>query len=366
MIASNATAATTSSYLWSPDGTLTNIGNLGGKSTHALEVNDQGQVIGRSETSLGIESAFFWSRETGMLDLGGSKAVALNEQGQVVGWASSYAFFWDPATDAFQRIGELDVKAQPYDMNNRGEVVGYVHVGKNSQPKAFYWNSAEGMTEIELPGAPAFSCAFRINDAGEVLAIARDSENRERTFSWRPGQEAREQTLPDLLLPQLDWGLMAASTTSSMALIGSNLPGSKLAEELAKVDFGAHEEATALAQPVKMNGRGQIAGNLVRPELSEIEAVLWEIRLPKVEESIRGVLGQLEGNTTPPSNLKLELEAALHALADNDYQAAASSLSAFLDALIASGSSIPESTRARCIQPIQESLDRISHFTVLE
>ncbi len=364
VLASDQTGVTAASYLWSPESTLVNIGSLGGKSTHALEVNDRRQVIGTSETSFGIESAFFWSPETGMLDLGGSKAVALNEQGQVVGWAASYAFFWDPATGAFHRIGELNAKAQPFDLNNRGEVVGYAHIGKSSQPKAFYWNATDGMTEIQFPGAPAFSCAFRINDAGEVLALTRDSENQERTFSWRPGQEPQEQSLPDFLLPQLDWQLMSAPT-SSIALIGSNLPSSKLAEELAKVDFGAPEEPTALAQPVKMNGRGQIAGNLFRPEVSETEAVVWEIRLPRVEESIREVIKQLPANSSIFS-LRMELRSALIALGNNDYPAATLSLSRFLELLAASDSPIPESKRTGWTQSIQESLDRISHFTVLE
>jgi len=364
LVVASGQAASSSSYLWSPDTLMTEIGTLGGKSTRALHLNDRGEIAGTSETSFGLENTFFWSRETGMVNLGGAKPVALNEKGQVVGWASSYAFFWDPATGNFKRIGELNVKAQPFDMNNRGEVVGYAQIGKNSQPKAFYWNAVDGMTELEFPGAPALSCAFRINDAGEVLAITRDSANRERTFSWRPGQQAREQTLPDLLIPQLDWQLMSSST-SSIALIGSNLPSSKLADELAKVDFGAREEPNALAQPVKMNGRGQIAGNLVRPAVSEVEAVVWEIRLPKVEGSIRDVLKELAANT-PTFSLRAELEAALHALADNDYQGAASSLATFLEVLPALDSSIPESKRTRWASSMQENLDRISHFTVLK
>ncbi len=365
IVAEDETGDKSTSYFWSPDGTLTNIGSLGGPSTRGQEINDHGQIIGTSETSFGVESAFFWSRDTGMLNLGGSKAVTLNEQGQVVGWASSYAFFWDSATDTFRRIGDMDVQAQPFDMNNRGEIVGYAHVGQNNQPKAFYWNETDGMTQIELPGAPAFSCAFRINDAGEVLALAKDAQDRERTFSWQPGQQAREQSVPDFLRPQLEWQLMSTATSSSLALIGSNLPSAKLVEELARVDFSAGAEPTALAQLVRMNGRGQIAGNLLRPDESEIEAVLWEIRLPKVEESVREVLRELPV-TTPTLSLRMKLETALGALATNDYQAAGSSLFAFLDGLNAADSTIVEARRVRWTQAVEESLDRISHFTILK
>ncbi|RPJ57142.1 MAG: hypothetical protein EHM23_21485 [Acidobacteria bacterium] len=365
LVATDKSGATSASYIWSPDGTLTNIGNLGGKSTRGLEINDQGRVIGAGESSLGVECAFFWTPEVGMINLGGSKAIAVNERGQVVGAGSSYAFFWDGATDTFLRIGELDVKAQPYDLNNQGEVVGYAHIGKNSQPKAFYWHPIDGMTEIEFPGSPVFSCAFRVNEAGEVLAITRDALNMERTYSWRPGQTPLEQSVPDFLVPQFDWQLMSASTSSSVGLIGSSVPSAKVAEELARVDFGAKDEPTSLAQPVRMNGRGQIAGNLVRPKVRESEAVLWEIRLPRVEATIRTVLGQLEG-VSPSIELRLALNNALYALADNDYQTAASNLSTFLATLAASDSSIPATKRTVWIRSIQESLTRIGQFTVLE
>jgi len=99
--------------------------------------------------------------------------------------------------------------------------------------------------------------------------------------------------------------------------------------------------------------------------VSETEAVLWEIRLPKVEATIRKVLGQLNG-VSPSLELTLALNNALYALADNDYQAAASNLSSFLATLAASDSSIPAAKRTGWIQSIQESLNRVGQFTVLE
>ena len=156
-----------------------------------------------------------------------------------------------------------------------------------------------------------------------------------------------------------------AAATSSAALIGSNLPTSKLAEELSRVDFGAKESRMPRAQPVKMNGRGQIAGNLLRSDRSLVEAVVWEIRLPRIEENIREVLRQLP-QTSPTFTLKAELQTALDALADNDYEAAASSLSAFLERVTDLDSSIPETQRARWTQSMRDSLERINHFTVLK
>ena len=33
-------------------------------------------------------------------------------------------------------------------------------IGKSSQPKAFYWSAADGMTELEFPGALSAAVPF--------------------------------------------------------------------------------------------------------------------------------------------------------------------------------------------------------------
>ncbi len=46
------------------------LGTLGGKYSHALAINDLGQVVGVSATPTVIGRAFFWTAEGGMADLG--------------------------------------------------------------------------------------------------------------------------------------------------------------------------------------------------------------------------------------------------------------------------------------------------------
>ena len=83
------------------DGTVTELGTLGGTNSEAYAVNDIGQVVGRAQTSTGDFHAFFWNGA--MQDLGTlanyttSVAYGINNKGRVVGTAttssgSSHAF----------------------------------------------------------------------------------------------------------------------------------------------------------------------------------------------------------------------------------------------------------------------------------
>lgn len=83
---------------------MTDLGTLGGSSSHARGINDQGQVVGSSQTAPGRFHAFLWEDGT-MTDLGTlggaySKAYVISNHGQVVGVASTvtcwhYAVVWE-------------------------------------------------------------------------------------------------------------------------------------------------------------------------------------------------------------------------------------------------------------------------------
>jgi probable HAF family extracellular repeat protein len=70
-------------FLWS-NGDMTDLGTLGGMASFARGINDNGQVVGYSDTPSGESHAFVWHKGT-MVDLGPGQALAINNAGQVVG-----------------------------------------------------------------------------------------------------------------------------------------------------------------------------------------------------------------------------------------------------------------------------------------
>lgn len=78
---------------------MTDLGTLGGTDSRAVAINDRGQVIGTSSTASGRYHAFIW-QDGVMTDLGvlpgksNSKAAAINDRGQVVGDSDDRAFLW--------------------------------------------------------------------------------------------------------------------------------------------------------------------------------------------------------------------------------------------------------------------------------
>ncbi|MBX3747153.1 MAG: choice-of-anchor M domain-containing protein [Verrucomicrobiae bacterium] len=122
-------------------GTTLDLGTLGGANSFANGINGAGHVVGLSDASDGTFRPFYWSPETGMMDLfaGGDLGV--------------------PSGSA-------------YDINAAGEVVGYGGINDDFDSHAFVWSAGAGlrdlnelvvrMSGLELHGAAG------INDAGQI------------------------------------------------------------------------------------------------------------------------------------------------------------------------------------------------------
>jgi probable HAF family extracellular repeat protein len=136
--------------LWQ-DGKATDLGNLGGtghgNGIEAVNLNNQGQVVGNSDLKGDASfQAFLWTRETGMRPLGtlpgdaNSAAIGINDAGEVVGVSLDASF--NPR--AFLRHGgvmtdlnTLVPAASPLflltacSINSHGEIIG-IAVEKSS------------------------------------------------------------------------------------------------------------------------------------------------------------------------------------------------------------------------------------------
>jgi len=83
---------TTHAYLYS-NGSMKDLGTLGGSNSQASGINDAGQIVGNSTNAQGALQAFLYQKGS-MQDLGtlggvNSQAMAINNAGQIVGMANT-------------------------------------------------------------------------------------------------------------------------------------------------------------------------------------------------------------------------------------------------------------------------------------
>jgi len=168
------------------NGTMNDLGSLGGTIAFGQCTNHRGQIIGQSNLSGDILThAFLW--ENGVMNdlgtLGGdnSEAIWINDAGMIVGSADlpaadiHDAVVWKDGK--IQDLGTLDGDAcsRGRGLNARGQVVGGSSDCRNFL-HAFVWEEGGPMLDLNTLIAPGsgwqLTNAFNINDRGEILAKA--------------------------------------------------------------------------------------------------------------------------------------------------------------------------------------------------
>ncbi|MGE5056987.1 MAG: hypothetical protein ACM3WP_22745 [Acidobacteriota bacterium] len=196
--------------------TITDLGTLPtGVSSNATGINNLGQVTGSADIFTGFYypgRAFLWTQRTGMQDLGllpcldfcwdnyemyfSSVATGVNDLGIVSGWSwinpiNDSAFIWSPE----QGMLDLGTIAGKYTMhaealNRFGQVAGTAYQGPGGLGPAiaFTWTSAGGSQSLgSLPGAE-YSYALDINDLGQIVGSAEIPSYcrcQYHAFSWK-------------------------------------------------------------------------------------------------------------------------------------------------------------------------------------
>jgi probable HAF family extracellular repeat protein len=138
---------TTASHavLWEKDGSIHDLGSLGGAANVAGNINNRGEVVGTAQSPIdGTIHAFKWTRQTGMQDYG--------------------AFPGAVAT----------ITPCCHTINDRGEIVGFSVEPTNSYGgRALIWQGKEPKDLNDFVRAPSpfvqLLAASSISDAGEII-----------------------------------------------------------------------------------------------------------------------------------------------------------------------------------------------------
>ena len=200
-------------FFWE-NGTMTDIGTLGGSCTFTYAMNNRGQVIGQSTLAGDVTShPYIWDRGT-MTDLGtvgGSYGYAtwINDAGDVVGTATEVgdeallAFLWKDGV--VERLGSLpgDSCSAANAINSKDQVVGASGFSSPFFPActgdmvehAFLWQNGT-MVDLNAFVPPdsdlTLSEAVFINDAGVISGFAALPSGEQHAFVLVPCGEITE------------------------------------------------------------------------------------------------------------------------------------------------------------------------------
>jgi probable HAF family extracellular repeat protein len=162
------------------DGTITDLGTLGGTSSVAYDINDTGEIVGESTNAAGARRAFLIQGGKSMIDLGtlgGAEAYArrINNNGQVVGSAMTvdgawHAFLWSQGV--MTDLGSLGFSSEALGINDKGVVVGKSST-TTTGPLGFVWYPGGPMQKlgalVKLAVGEDLYEAVDINNNGVIL-----------------------------------------------------------------------------------------------------------------------------------------------------------------------------------------------------
>jgi probable HAF family extracellular repeat protein len=235
------------------NGSIRDLGTLGGTLSLASSANDRGEVVGAALNTVsdpwlqGPSSflssffffpgttqahAFLWERGSiqDLGTLGGPDSVAaiVNESGQVAGTSFTdsapnsttgiptvHPFLWEQG--AMRDLGTLGgTNSLSNYLNSRGEVVGWTTLAGDASRHAFLWH--KGFLEDLGTAGGVNSEAWAVNDAGEVVGRAdfSASSTDHHAFLWKRG------VMTDLSTPEGQPCSTAYSINSRGGIVGDS------------------------------------------------------------------------------------------------------------------------------------------------
>ncbi len=223
--------------LWLADGTAIDLGTLGGEDSIAYGINDSSQVVGASDLPDQGSHGVLWS-DGKMIDLGdlgrpSGGANAINNMGQIVGISgilpsSARAFVWQ--NGEMTNLGTLPngSRSDARDINDSGLIAGVAHAS-NGVDYAVIWED-HVIRSIHNPSIGVQSAANGINSLGQIVGFLDVDRVSEHTsaFYWEPGGSMVD--VMTLLPPNHAWrqvlGMNDINDVGEMACYGDLIGGS--------------------------------------------------------------------------------------------------------------------------------------------
>lgn len=165
-------------FLWE-HGVMRDLGTLGGTDSSATAINDAGQITGSSLAADGSRHAFVWWHGV-MTDIGPGAGITVNERGQVLVTESADAFLW--SNGSTRQIGTSGPPEDAYSqLNDRGQVAG-------STQDLYLWQNGRFRALGRPPGVTGNGVGIMgINNRAEVIANAVTGDGLSHGFGWHDG-----------------------------------------------------------------------------------------------------------------------------------------------------------------------------------